>query len=65
MIAYFKEISQNLKPSTLWAKFLMLKKTININYSIDIGNYKKLNAFLKRQSDGYKSKESKVLSRRN
>lgn len=65
MLAYFNELSEKLKPSTIWSKYSMLKSTININCNIDIGTYKKLTAFVKRQSDGFKSKKSKVLSAEN
>ena len=40
----------------------MLKATIIAKEDIDIGKYQKLRAFLKRKSDGYQAKKSKVLS---
>lgn len=43
----------------------MLKSTIQINENIDISQYKKLLAFLKRQNDTYEAKKSKVLTMEN
>lgn len=40
----------------------MLKSTIQIKDNIDISQYKKLTALLKRQNDGYTPKKSKVLT---
>lgn len=62
LLAYFSEISKSLKPSTLWARYSMLKSTLNLNNNIDISKYIKLTSYLKRQSDGFHSKKSKVLS---
>lgn len=62
LMTYFNELSTNVKPSTLWSQFSMLKSTINANNNIDIGTYTKLSAFLKQQATGYKSKKTKVLT---
>lgn len=62
LLAYFSELSTKLKPSSLWAHYSMLKSTINLNNSINIGHYAKLTSFLKRQSNGYECKKSKVLT---
>lgn len=40
----------------------MLKSTIRLNHDIDIGNYSKLTAYLKRQSDGYQPTKASVLT---
>ncbi|KAL0851464.1 hypothetical protein ABMA28_007261 [Loxostege sticticalis] len=61
MLAYFSELSAKLKPSTLWSRFSMIK-SLKIRNNVDISEYPKLNAFLKRQSDGFTSKKSKILT---
>lgn len=62
IVAYFSELSNKMKASTLWKTYSMLKTTINIKHNIDLGNYPKLRAFLKRKSDGFQAKKSKTLS---
>lgn len=62
LLAYFEEISKTMKPSSLWAIYSMLRTTLNINNNINIANYPKLIALLKRKSDGFRSKKSKILS---
>lgn len=60
--AYMKKMSSEIKPSTLWTTYSMLKTMINIKNNIDISTYPKLRNFLKLQSNGYKSKKSKILT---
>lgn len=62
LLAYFSEMSEKLSPPTLWSNYSMLKSTIATNDSIDISQYHKLTAYLKRLSEGYKGKKSKVLT---
>lgn len=62
LMAYFNEMASKYKPSTLWSMYSMLKTTIKAKDNIDISRYAKLTAFLKRKSDGFKSKKSKILS---
>lgn len=61
-IAYFSELSKRAKPSTLWAIYSMLKCTILMKHNLNLKNYKTLTAMLKKQSDGYITKKSKVLT---
>jgi hypothetical protein len=65
VIAYFLELSKKYQASTLWSKYSMLKTMIKTKNDIDIKSYNKLTAFLKRQSTGYQSKKSKVLTAEN
>lgn len=65
LLAYFQYLSESLQPSSLWTRYSMLKSTINVNDNINISTYSKLIAFIKRQSDGFKSKKSKTLSSGN
>lgn len=62
ILAYFNEISKQLKPSTIWSRYSMLKATLNQQENVDISTYKKLHSFLKRRSEGYKAKKSKILT---
>lgn len=64
LLAYFSSELKDLKPSTKWSKFSMLKLMINKNHNISIGNHANLIAFLKRKGDGYKPKKSKGALRR-
>lgn len=62
VLAYFLDLSKKLKSSTLWANYSMVRSTLSVKHNVDISKYQKLRAFLKRQSDGYRAKKSKVLS---
>src|SRR5436190_10752416 len=62
MLAYFIQLSQHHKPSTVWARYSMLKTTLDINNNIKIYKYDKLTSFMKIQSEGYEAKKSKVLT---
>ncbi|KAJ8912322.1 hypothetical protein NQ315_005926 [Exocentrus adspersus] len=62
LLAYFGDLAKKFKSPTLWTQYSMLRTTLSLNDNIDIGKYFKLKAFLKRQSDGYKSKKSKNFS---
>lgn len=63
VLAYLKEKSEILKPSTLWSEYSMLKATLLINNNVEIRNFQKLIPFLKKKSVGYRPKKSKVFSR--
>lgn len=62
LVAYFSDLSNSKKPTTLWSTYSMLKATLKIEHDIDIKSYSKLIAFLKTKSKGFKSKKSKTLS---
>lgn len=61
LIVYFKQISQKLKPPTLWSVWSMLKKTLSTHEDLDIGQFLKLKSLLKTNAKGYKPKKSLVL----
>lgn len=65
LIAFFGDLSQKWKSSTLWKTYSILKATIGIKHDIDISRYTKLKAFLKRRSDSYIAKKSKVFTTEN
>lgn len=62
LLAYFTEISKTLKASTLWSQYSMIRSTLSIKHNVDISNYAKLRALLKRRSENYVPKKSKTLS---
>jgi integrase len=65
LLTYFNHLSnnENLKSSTLWSNYSMLKAELSINHNIRLGKYTKLRAFLKRKNVGYKPKKTKILSK--
>jgi hypothetical protein len=62
MTAYMRQLSERIKPSTLWTTYSMLRTTLSIKENVDISKFCKLRSFLKLKSSGYKSKKSCVLS---
>lgn len=62
ILAYLTEMSHTHKLSTLWGIYSMLKTTLNMNNNININSYKKVISFLKRQSQSFQFKKSKVLT---
>lgn len=63
LLAYMSEMSAKYKSSSLWSYYSKLKSTLLINKNVDIGKFSKLLAFLRKKSDGYVPKKSKILSR--
>ncbi|CAG9784610.1 unnamed protein product [Diatraea saccharalis] len=62
VLAYFNELASTYKPSSLWTTYSMQKSTLKMKNGVDINLYSNLLAFLKRRSDGFIKKKSKVLS---
>jgi hypothetical protein len=62
LLAYFRHLSTERKPSTLWSLYSMLHKTIELKQHIDISKYTSLRAFLKKQSKGYKPVQAKTFT---
>ncbi|KAJ3662389.1 hypothetical protein Zmor_006740 [Zophobas morio] len=63
MLNYLHEKSQEVKPSTLWSKYSMIKAVLSVNENIEINKFSRVIAFLKRNSVGYEPTKSKVLTR--
>lgn len=61
LLAYFYEKSREVKASTLWSHYSMVKSKLIIENNMDISKFSKLIAFLKRKNDGYTPKKSKIL----
>lgn len=62
LLEYFNELARTSSPPSLWSIFSMLKSTLAAIENLNIGQYKSLTGFLKKQSQGYQSKKSKVLT---
>lgn len=62
LLAYFTSLSLKMKPSSLWAIYSMLRRTIYLNDKVDICSYTILRAYLKTQNVGYKPQVYRVLS---
>lgn len=62
LLAYFGELATKFKATTLWTVYSMLRATLNISNNLDISKYERLRIFLKKNSDGYKPKKSKMFS---
>lgn len=63
LLAYFNEKSKDLKSSSLWAEYSMMKATLAIRHDIDIKQFSKVTAFLKSKAVGYRPKLSKAFTR--
>lgn len=59
---YFEHLSTMFQPSSLWAKFSMLRATLIFKESIDISKFYKLKKFLKEKNEGFERKKSKVFT---
>lgn len=64
-IAFFGDLLKKWKSSTLWKIYSILKATINVKHNIDISRFKKLKTLLKRSSEKYVAKKSKVFTEEN
>lgn len=62
MMEYFQERAMKQKPTSLWAYFSMLKRTLQMNLNIDIGSYDQVLNFLKSNSSGYEPVKSKSFT---
>lgn len=62
ILAYFADIADKYKSSSLWSFYSMLKAVLKIKHDIDLEKYGKLRSFLKRTSEGYEPKKSKTLT---
>lgn len=63
MLAYFMEKSKCYKPSTLWSTYSMIKAMLSIEKNVNLKDFTKLIAFLKRKSAGFQAKKSRVFTR--
>lgn len=61
MLVYFDKLSKELKPSSTWSKYSMLKSTVRNFHNVDMAKYSRLTAFLSKNSKGYVPTKSKTL----
>ena len=57
ILAYFQELSERYKPSSLWSKYSMVRAKLLFNENVNIKKYAKVLAFLKQKSRGLKKCE--------
>jgi len=62
MLAYFVDLAQKFKPSSLWAHYSMVKAMLKLKESVDMKKYPKVKCFLANESRGYVSKKARVFS---
>lgn len=62
LLVYLHEQSSLVNPSTLWSRLSMIKRILASICNIDIKQFIKCTAFLKRQNVGLIPKKSNVLS---
>ncbi|XP_015125083.1 uncharacterized protein LOC107046879 [Diachasma alloeum] len=65
LLGYFHCVARKAKPTTLWSRFSMLKKTLSTYEAIDISQFPKVRNFLAVNSKGYEPKKSQVLNDEN
>lgn len=63
MLAYFNTEMAKFAPSSKWTFYSMLRTMINLNNNVDIAKFTKLVAILKRRSDGFQPKKSRILDK--
>ncbi|KAF2895724.1 hypothetical protein ILUMI_10448, partial [Ignelater luminosus] len=63
LLRYFSEMAGQLKSSSLWAKYSMLKASLGVKDGVNIKKFSKLTAFLKWKSTGYRAQKSNTFSR--
>lgn len=63
LLGYFSSELSELKSSTTWSIYSMLKSTLSVKENVNISGYHKLIALLKRKRDGYFAKKSKILTK--
>lgn len=62
LMAYFEEMAGKCLPTTLWARYSMLKSTMKINERVDISTYPQLVPMLKNKSKGHVTKQAKSFT---
>ena len=62
-LAYFSSLSKICKPNTLWSRYSMLKAVLKIEKNVNIGDYFKLTAYLKKKNVGFTPKKAKIFTK--
>ena len=62
LLAYFSEMAQQQKPSTVWSNYSMIKSMLQSNNNVDISKYFKPITFLKQNGKGYTPKKAAIFT---
>lgn len=65
LLAYFECLSKERKPSSLWSYYSMIRSILSTRKNVDISKYLQLVALLKRKSEGYRAKKSKIFTKQD
>ncbi|RZC00578.1 uncharacterized protein BDFB_012126, partial [Asbolus verrucosus] len=63
ILAYLEQRSRQVKPSTLWFTFSMLKATLNVKENINLGKFSKVAPYLKSKIIDHQKKKSAVFTK--
>lgn len=63
LLAYFSTELNEFKASSTWSIYSMLRSTLNVKENVQISEFHNLRALLKRKTDGYNAKKSKILKK--
>lgn len=63
LLVYFTKELAKLKSSTAWSIYSMLRATLSVKENIEIKNFNKLRAHLKKINKGYHPKKSAILTK--
>lgn len=58
LLIYFHKMKEKFQPSTLWSVYSMLKTTLYSEENIQIKDFVHLNSLIKKNSKGYRPKQS-------
>ncbi|KAB0796478.1 hypothetical protein PPYR_10539, partial [Photinus pyralis] len=61
LITYFEMLRKKKSSPSLWSTYSMIKSCLNIKKDVGISKYAKLEAFVKRLSEGYVPKKSRMI----
>lgn len=64
LLAYFNHLNteKGYAPPTLWSTYSILRSTLKVNKGVNIATFLLLQAFLKRQNEGYEATRAKVFT---
>ncbi|KAJ8914726.1 hypothetical protein NQ315_017436 [Exocentrus adspersus] len=57
-LAYFADLSQVMKPNTLWSHYSMIKSACKIEKNLDISKFYKITNFLKKKNVGFRPQKA-------
>lgn len=63
-LAFFIERGNCLKPNSLWTEYSMINTFLVVEKSVDLKQFSSLTEFMKSRALGYKSKTSKIFTKK-